>query len=343
MLTNRFYLGELTDGEDGWVAGKHKPFIEQSLWDRAEEARKRRRTSTFSSRPHGKRVWSLTGLTLCWRCQERIHTQYVYRGEPRLGCYGRQKGLGCEHKSASLSVYESQAVDYLAAFCIPPDYQQRILEAHADLETKHTEIERDRKRLEAKLKRARELYEWGDFTKAEYMARRSDISRRLDALPASGQTEADVLATLAEFLADVPAAWAAATQEQRNKLARTLFDEVWLQDKEVVAVKPRRELDPFFRINYEESEAGAIEGRSLKRVESYREPEIQCWSRPSTPSLSVAPASWSPQSVSASVSRENAWAEELLRRRRLIQNPRMERSARPQRGSRAKTQTLGGR
>ncbi len=108
-------------------------------------------------------------------------------------------------------------------------------------------------------------------TKAEYLTRRSDVGRRLDALPASGQTETDVLARLAEFLADVPAAWEAATQEQRNKLARTLFDEVWLQDKDVVAVKPRRELDPFFRINYEESEAKAIEGRLLKRVEAYRE------------------------------------------------------------------------
>ena len=144
MLTNHFYLGELTDGEDGWVAGKHEPFIEQSLWDRAQEARKRRRTSTYSSRPHGKRVWSLTGLTLCWRCQERIHTQYVYREEPRLGCYGRQKGRGCNHKSATLSVYERQTLDYLTAFSIPPDYQQRILDAHVELESRHSETEREK-------------------------------------------------------------------------------------------------------------------------------------------------------------------------------------------------------
>lgn len=107
MLTNRFYLGELPDGDDGWQPGKHGPFIGQSLWARVQEARRRRRTFTHSSRPQGKRVWSLTGLTLCWRCKERIHTQYVYRGEPRLGCYGRQKGGGCNQKSASLSVYES--------------------------------------------------------------------------------------------------------------------------------------------------------------------------------------------------------------------------------------------
>ena len=37
---------------------------------------------------------------------------------------------------------------------------------------------------------------------------------------------AEHLERLAEFLADVPTAWDAATQEQRNKLARCLFDQV---------------------------------------------------------------------------------------------------------------------
>ena len=63
---------------------------------------------------------------------------------------------------------------------------------------------------------------------------------------------AEQLERLARFLADIPAAWEAATPEQRNKLARCLFDEVWLKDKAVVGMKPRPELEPFFRFNYEE-------------------------------------------------------------------------------------------
>ena len=50
----------------------------------------------------------------------------------------------------------------------------------------------------------------------------------------------------------MPAAWAAATQSQRNKLARALFDQVWLEGKTVIAVKPRTELGPFFRLTYED-------------------------------------------------------------------------------------------
>ncbi len=60
-------------------------------------------------------------------------------------------------------------------------------------------------------------------------------------------------------------AWEVATPEQQNKLARTLFEEIWIKDKEVVFVKPRPELDLFFRLNYEESIS--FEGVTSTRVE----------------------------------------------------------------------------
>lgn len=54
--------------------------------------------------------------------------------------------------------------------------------------------------------------------------------------------------SLAPCVAD---AWNEANQEHRNKLARCLFQEVWIKDKEVVAIKPQPELKPFFDLNYE--------------------------------------------------------------------------------------------
>ena len=65
------------------------------------------------------------------------------------------------------------------------------------------------------------------------------------------ETKAKVLERLAEFLEDVPKAWKEANQEQKNKLARQLFDEIWVKDKQVIAVKPRPELKPFFQLSYE--------------------------------------------------------------------------------------------
>ena len=57
---------------------------------------------------------------------------------------------------------------------------------------------------------------------------------------------------MAHFLADVADAWRKANQEQRNELARVLFEEVRLDNGgKVVAVKPRPELEPFFKLSYE--------------------------------------------------------------------------------------------
>jgi hypothetical protein len=86
---------------------------------------------------------------------------------------------------------------------------------------------------------------------------------------------------MARFLEDVPAAWAEATPEQRNKLARCLFDQVWLKDKKVVALKPASDLEPFFQLNYEDfckrdQELGSkiIDDRSSSRVGVYLKHEI---------------------------------------------------------------------
>lgn len=46
-------------------------------------------------------------------------------------------------------------------------------------------------------------------------------------------------------------AWKEASQEQRNKLAKALFEQVWIENNKVVAVKPRPELEPFFKLNFE--------------------------------------------------------------------------------------------
>ena len=50
-----------------------------------------------------------------------------------------------------------------------------------------------------------------------------------------------------------------------------MFDQVWVEDKAVVAVKPRPELEPFFRLNYEQFLMQNIEGERSRRVRLYRE------------------------------------------------------------------------
>ena len=42
-----------------------------------------------------------------------------------------------------------------------------------------------------------------------------------------------------------------ASQEQQNKLARSLFEQIRVEDDKVAFVKPRSELEPFFKLSFE--------------------------------------------------------------------------------------------
>jgi hypothetical protein len=90
----------------------------------------------------------------------------------------------------------------------------------------------------------------------EHFAHKRDKLRRkcIEALRLVSplENESNVLERLAELLRNVAEAWKDAGQEQKNRLAGQLFDEIWVKDKQVIAVKPRPELKPFFQLSYEE-------------------------------------------------------------------------------------------
>ena len=107
--------------------------------------------------------------------------------------------------------------------------------------------------LQTSLKRLQELYRWGHISKEEYLTDYEESQHELEKLsPVEDKNK--LLERLAQFLANVTDAWDEASQEQRNKLARCLFQEVWIKDREVVAVKPQPEIKPFFDLNYEAME-----------------------------------------------------------------------------------------
>jgi site-specific DNA recombinase len=249
MVTNKFYIGLLPDGNGGWIQAKHDPFISEDLWSQAQKARERNRKTPVTVR-RGRSVSSLTGLAFCACCGGRINIADVVNGRRRMGCSSREKGWGCNQKSAYLAIYERQLHDYLGSFHIPDDYRERILEAHRKLQVAYDDLDGQRVRLETRLERLKDLYGWGDITKQQYLAERDTILRELAQLsPLEEQDKS--LDKLAEFLANVADAWNEATQEQRNKIARCLFQQVWIEGKEIVAVRPQPEMKPFFELNFE--------------------------------------------------------------------------------------------
>ena len=74
---------------------------------------------------------------------------------------------------------------------------------------------------------------------------------------------------LAQFLRDFSLAWWEADQERRNKLARLLFDGVWIKDQAVFGVTPRPELKPFFDLAYSELSKDVLQWRPRPGSRSY--------------------------------------------------------------------------
>ena len=248
VLTNRFYLGELPDGNGGWIKGSHEPMIDETLFNDAQKAREANRKvpRTITNAAH---TYSLSGLMKCALCGSRMRIHQNRPGGVRAFCSGRAQGGDCNGKGTFLDLYERQIEWYLGEFVIPDDYQQRILEMYSERRTQQQDVHKARAALESRLQRIKDLYAWGDATKEEYQAQRDAIQSELAAIPAQHGKE-QTLERLASFLRSVVEGWRAASQKQRNHLAKSLFKEVEVRDRQVVAVRPIPELEPFFRVSY---------------------------------------------------------------------------------------------
>lgn len=234
ILTNRFYLGELPVSDKGkivrWTEGRHQPFISEEIWKRAQDARERNRRMPRNC-PSKTSICSLTGIARCWYCGGRYHVGATKGGRRRLMCYNRaQRRADCPAKSAVLDLYEEQIGLYLTSFHIPEDYQAAIVAEHGRLQSSYGEADSERASLKARMERLKKLFAWGDIAEDDYLQEKRRIERQLQSLvPRDDYSQ--VLRRLTTFLRDVSRAWAEASQEQRNRLLRQLFDEVWIQGR----------------------------------------------------------------------------------------------------------------
>ena len=249
VLTNRFYLGELPNGENGWVDGVHEPLVPLETFEQVQEIRARNR-----SKPHTvkrtARVYSLSGVLRCTECEGPMWIHQSTKGRARIYCRDRGKKGDCANRGTFLDVYEDQVLEYLRRFVIPEDYRERIMALYRGLEAEEDSSEQARGELEGRLARLRKLFEWGDIEEDAYLADSNEVKEELARL-APVKSDVFILGRLEGFLMDVSEAWWHATPDQRNRLARQLFDAVWVKDDAVIAVRPREELRPFFQISEE--------------------------------------------------------------------------------------------
>ncbi|MHB1417831.1 MAG: recombinase zinc ribbon domain-containing protein [Chloroflexota bacterium] len=241
--------------------------IDHDLFEKVQLAREQNRTRTGNQTSRARVYW-LSGAARCPYCGGPIHVHVNKEGRPRVYCYARAQGAKeCATKCTFQDVYEEQIEYHLSRFHIPEDHQAQIIQMEQKLVSAYDDNEAERKRLKGRLARIKDLYGWGDMSKSAYLAEREDLQRHLAALSPLDE-RGKVLDLLAGFLRDVPDAWRRATQEQRNWLMKNLFEEVLTKDDQAVAVKPRPDFEPFFRLDecQAKSSTGGSDGGSVTHV-----------------------------------------------------------------------------
>ena len=133
-------------------------------------------------------------------------------------------------------------------FTIPDDEREQRIEEWVAGQKRNTTHAVERARLLTKLDRIRQMYMEAELDETDYRRLRVETEARLAEIPPDDVvTPKRVSKRLAALLANMAETWKVATPVERNAIARELFFDVVIDNRAVVAVKPRPEMAPYFQ------------------------------------------------------------------------------------------------
>jgi hypothetical protein len=180
---------------------------------------------------------------------------------PRYSCATRRAEHTCDQPLIHTELVEAQLVEFIADFKPAPGTCEEIPRRLAGTATADTaDTTKRRSSLEERLARARDLYELGDLTRPEYMARRDAINTELAQLSPGPLSDLD---QARQVLDDFSIFWTRETDPAaKRQLLALIFERVWLDEQRVVAVQPKSPFAPYFQAR---SRAADISGVCKER------------------------------------------------------------------------------
>ncbi len=255
ILHNRFYTGLVVYGQrkknqpPEVFPGQHEPIISTELFEQVEAARNKRYLGSRSAQPHW-RVYLVNGIVYCDACGRRLRAQTTHTGSYYREVSTERGYHDCPDakRGARADLIEEQLAFIFRDMRLPEDWLERLEELlQGDEET--ISLDNQRARLEAELRRLRQLYKAGyydnDFEAFEREAQA--IQRQLDQLPTPQDlaTITEAAATL-NTLAEV---WDEATSEERRDLVRLSVAQVYVDvnQSRVTSLRPHTPFRPLFQ------------------------------------------------------------------------------------------------
>jgi site-specific DNA recombinase len=230
ILKNRAYLGYVSSGGVEYP-GQHAPLISPQLWAAVQRIREAR-TRSYGATIMTEAAW-LTGFVWCEDYKQKVWHQNS--GRQTAVRYYRCSGINkrvCRAPMARAESVEDEMLAILGMLTIPSDLAAAVVEV--------APLPPDRG-VEQKLVQLQQAYDAEILTRAEYERKRKAL---LAAVRTPLEPAAVNKARALALLADVPMMMAAAKPCERRAVVGALFEKVWIQEREIVAVTPWADVGP---------------------------------------------------------------------------------------------------
>jgi len=255
ILKNPFYTGRvgyrIKHGKAKEIyEGRHEPLISLDLWERAQQAAQNRQQASRSAQAV-YRPYLLSNLAYCDVCHRKLRSQHATGGGSYYRETSYQRGFAdCPNQKSGVrtELVDRQIHAIVEMIELPADWQAEIGEQLVDT-AEIENIERQRTRLQAEMRRMREMYRRGEYDDDvdEFHNIMKGLRRQLDQLPA--ERPDDSLYAVMQSIQSLRDIWADASADDQRDLFRLMFQEVVVDvaNARVVSLKPDPVMLPILR------------------------------------------------------------------------------------------------
>lgn len=235
MLKNEFYIGKTSYGAKvkgktrKWIPGNHDAIISHELYDTVDAIREKRHTK-FNIKPHNKkRCYPLTSLLVSVENGNKWKG-HVQRSQRR---YRRPKTDDLAGRVVHADELEGRVGDFLRDLTLLPDWELRL--HTAQLPEKKPQYEIDK--MKSQLDRLKMLFMYGDVEEDYYRKESSRLKQDINKHENMEDVTLNKVIELGHIVENISEIWLIATLEEKEQLAKQLFNKIYLKDTTIVAVE----------------------------------------------------------------------------------------------------------
>jgi DNA invertase Pin-like site-specific DNA recombinase len=234
---------ETTDRNGVLFPGQHIPLIEPDLFERCLQVRGAKGYLPRSDVGRAARVYPLSGLLRCERCDGVWRGTVATDGVRYYEDVRRVQGASdCPVRSVRAERLEESVFARMEEVHIPEDWHPGILAYLQDNDGSKARL-RQQRSLESQLRVLGEERRREQISNSDYLQTRRRLEGQLRQL---GQYEAEGQEKHGTLLTDFGQLWAAATPLERKMLLRCVFLDVHIRDGEITGYTPRDPFVPLF-------------------------------------------------------------------------------------------------